>query len=69
MKMKYYVSTLEQSNGDHEVHVVTCLWLPKAENRQDLGEFNSCDDAVGKAKTYFSQVNGCFYCSNLCHTQ
>lgn len=69
MKKKYYVSTVAQSNGDHEVHVETCTWLPKPEDRRYLGEFVSCADAVREARIYFNQVNGCKYCSDPCHTQ
>ncbi|PTX58818.1 hypothetical protein C8N46_112126 [Kordia periserrulae] len=65
---KYYVNKNAQANGDHEVHKSGCLWLPNAENRKYLGEFSNCEDAVEKAKDYYDQVNGCYYCSNDCHT-
>jgi hypothetical protein len=66
---KYYVNDKAQSNGDHEVHHEDCNFLPSALNRTDLGSFSSCKDAVKEAKKKHSQVNGCFYCSNECHTQ
>ena len=28
----------------------------------------SCYPAVQKAKEYYTQVNGCYFCSNDCHT-
>jgi hypothetical protein len=65
----YYVNTVAQSNGDHEVHVERCNFLPSPANRQYLGEFVSCAGAVAKARQSFRQVNGCFYCSRACHTQ
>lgn len=65
---KYYVNKNAQSNGDHEVHKSGCSWLPKRENRIYLGEFSSCKGAVREAKKHYSQVNGCYYCSNECHT-
>lgn len=65
---RYYVNKNAQSNGDHEVHKSTCNWLPKVENRTYLGDFTSCRGAVNAAKKYYSKVNGCYFCSNECHT-
>ncbi len=64
---KYYVSKNKQDNGDHEVHKETCDWLPKVENRIYLGWHSYCVSAVNEAKKYYSQVNGCYYCSINCH--
>jgi hypothetical protein len=66
--MDYYVNKNQQLNGDHEVHNSSCNYLPSAENRTYLGNYNNCRDAVAKAKTYYSQSNGCYWCSNACHT-
>ena len=65
---RYYVNKNAQANGDHEVHKSDCSFLPKEENRIYLGVFDNCKDAVRGAKKYYSQVNGCYYCSNECHT-
>ncbi len=65
----YYVNTQAQSNGDHEVHKEGCTCLPSVQNRIYLGSFNSCVDAVNEARKYFTQVNGCYYCSYPCHTR
>lgn len=64
----YYVNENAQDNGDHEVHKLGCTFMPQAENRRYLGEFSSCHDAVRAARRYYSQVNGCYYCSRECHT-
>jgi hypothetical protein len=64
----YYVNKNEQSNGDHEVHREGCSWMPAAQNRLYLGEFQTCHGAVREARKYYGQVNGCYYCSNACHT-
>lgn len=65
----YYVNRNAQSNGDHEVHRSGCSYLPDLKNRVFLGDFESCIPAVRQAKTmYYSQSNGCYYCSNSCHT-
>lgn len=65
----YYVNTNSQANGDHEVHTSTCNHLPSIENRQYLGVFGNCEDAVQEAKKYFAQADGCYYCSKPCHKQ
>ena len=65
----YYVNDKAQANGDHEVHVSTCSWLPAPANRTYLGEFSNCAPAVTKARQRWTQVNGCYYCCNPCHTQ
>jgi len=57
-----------QANDDHEVHTASCTYLPNPENCLYLGSFDSCHGAVKKAKKYYSQSNGCYYCSPACHT-
>ncbi len=64
----YYVNENAQDNGDHEVHREGCSWLPSVENRRYLGQFESCSPAVKEAKKHYDQVNGCYHCSNACHT-
>lgn len=63
----YYVNQLAQSNGDHEVHVVGCLYMPS--HKTYLGNFSSCQPAVSAAKGLYPTANGCIHCSNACHTQ
>jgi len=65
----YYVNRNAQPNGDHEVHKTGCTYMPDANNRTYLGEHSTCQSAVQKAREYFSQVNGCYFCSRECHTQ
>ena len=64
----YYVNKNAQTNGDHEVHRDDCKYLPLPENRYYLGEHASCAPAVTEARKYFTQVNGCYFCSYPCHT-
>jgi len=66
--MRYYVNQNGQPNGDHEVHVSTCAYLPAEHNRLYLGVFDSCAPAVREAKRYYPQSNGCAKCSRSCHT-
>jgi len=65
---RYYVNKNAQANGDHEVHVLSCSFVPAVENRIYLGEFSSCRPAVTEAKKHYPQSNGCYYCCNACHT-
>lgn len=67
---RYYLNRKQQSNGDHEVHASTCTYVPDLQNRIDLGEHATCQSAVRRAKEMYpqSQINGCYFCSNACHT-
>lgn len=62
----YYVNNVAQSNGDHEVHVSGCTYMPS--DKKYLGEFYSCGPAVTEAKKTYSRSNGCYWCCNTCHT-
>ncbi len=64
-----YVNKNAQSTGEHEVHTTGCSYMPEPENRVYLGEFTNCGGAVRKAKNVYSNVDGCYYCSNECHTR
>jgi len=65
---RYYVYKHAQSNGDHEVHVDGCSFMPQAENRMYLGDFSSCFPAVAEAKKHYPKSNGCYYCCRPCNT-
>jgi len=65
---QFFVNKNAQANGDHEVHKDGCSFMPLATNRIYLGEFYSCSGAVTAAKKDYLKVNGCYYCSNACHT-
>ncbi len=67
---QYTVNMNAQANGDHEVHNLTtgCNFMPNAANRIDLGAHADCHGAVTRAKAYYPQSNGCYYCCNACHT-
>lgn len=64
----YRVNKNAQANGDHEVHKSGCSFMPEQEKRIYLGDFLYCGSAVAQAKTYYTQVNGCYYCAKPCHT-
>lgn len=64
----YYVNKNARTDGHHEVHKLDCSHLPLLENRIYLGDFTNCTSAVSEAKKTYEKVNGCFYCSNACHS-
>ena len=64
----YYVNKNAQDNGDHVVHKTGCMRMPDPKNRLYLGDFASCHGAVREAKKTYKQSDGCYYCSNECHT-
>ena len=64
----YYVNTNAQANGDHEVHRQGCYWLGLATNPEYLGAYYSCGPAVIEARRRGYNANGCYHCSNACHT-
>lgn len=66
--MRYYVTQTAQDNGDHEVHTSSCSFLPGEMNRIYLGDFAYCSLAVAAAREHYAQANGCYFCSNECHT-
>lgn len=65
----YCVNKNAQDTGEHEVHTYNCNYLPKEENRIYLGSFSTCHGAIEEAKKYYSNVDGCYYCSKECHTR
>ena len=65
----YYVNKHAQANGDHEVHVAGCTWMPSPENKQYLGEFASCQPAVAEAKKTYPTADWCAYCSPACNSR
>lgn len=67
MKLRYYVNDNAQHNGDHEVHIESCVYYSRLTNKTYLGEHDSCQDAVLVAQKKYRQVNGCITCCRPCH--
>lgn len=67
--MRYYFYDYTDKKGNHEVHTVTCSFLPSPENRTYLGDFSSCQAAIQSAKSDFPlrSFDGCYFCSKPCH--
>ena len=67
----YCVNKLAQPiSRDHEVHNLnaSCPYAPAPVNQSALGWHADCRSAVSKAKTIYTDVNGCYYCCRECHT-
>lgn len=63
----YYVNDNAQYTGEHEVHRSDCSYLPA--DRTYLGEHSTCWSAVAAARNVYDSVDGCFWCSNACHSR
>ena len=65
---EYYVNKNKQPNGDNEVHVKTCSWFNLIKDKEYLGNYSRCSEAVSEAKRKNYNANGCKYCAPSCHT-
>ncbi|MES9961686.1 MAG: hypothetical protein ABW089_14745 [Sedimenticola sp.] len=65
---KYYLSTAPQQNGEYDLHVGTCNFLPAMKERIFVGEFSNFNTAMKEARKRFKPVNGCYWCLRECHT-
>lgn len=65
---RYYVNDNTKRDGEHEVHTEHCRYLPAPQNRTYLGTYETCDEALVKARQRYRKSNGCFHCANACHT-
>jgi hypothetical protein len=68
----YYLNNNQQPSGDYEVHTTECTQGADPENQLNLGWHADCYSAVAKAKQSYpnvaSNINGCYYCCEECHT-
>lgn len=63
-------SNSQPLTGDHEVHdeASTLGCLPEPKHRVALGWHSNCASAVAAASRIYTDVNGCAYCAEACHT-
>lgn len=66
---KDYIVNRQLRNGKHEVHALHyCDHLPEPRNREPLGSFSLCNDAVLAAKIKgYVPANGCYWCCRECN--
>lgn len=64
--MEYYVDTLIDEFGGHQVHNVRCLHLPKVRQRLFLGDFAHSTSALCVAQQYFfPNAKACLHCCHM----
>ena len=65
----YYFNIHEDNKGNHEVHVESCDYLPKIENRKLIGYRQDCKTAIHDAQIAYPnyKFDGCYYCCRDCH--
>lgn len=65
---RYYVHTSTDNHGEYEVHKEGCSHLPTILNREYLGLFSNCTQAVAQAKAKgYKTADGCYWCCQACH--
>lgn len=66
---KYIYNANVDDKGNHEVHDLTCPHLPDVSNRESIGTFMGCRQAILAAKiaTGKNNFDGCKHCSPDCH--
>lgn len=64
----YYVNKNAPGTGEHEVHRNDCKFLPDTSDREYLGLFSDCREAINKAYEKYEDVNGCISCISGCHS-
>lgn len=52
---------------NHEVHKSWCSYRPTPSNQIDLGYCYSEEEALRKAKQYYSDADGCAHCCPSIH--
>ncbi len=60
----YYVSTVEELDGDYLVHRDGCPYMPQG--RKWLGDFDTCHAPVERARQKQITANGCPHCAAEC---
>jgi hypothetical protein len=61
---KYYVN----KGKNHEVHKMSCSYLPEQGNRIEIEAMNDFDAMSQARDYYYSDANGCALCINEYHT-
>jgi hypothetical protein len=61
---KYYLENDENTNGEHEIHMISCNYKSKIDNLIFIGLFTECKYALLEAQEIFKRVNGCSFCCN-----
>jgi len=60
---KFYLTKKTSLTGSHSIHKEGCPFLQNADKNIVLGEFESSNDAVWKARMIFHNSKACIFCS------
>ena len=65
----YFFNIHSDSNENHEIHTKDCAFLPSLLNREYIGYYSSCQEAMKAAKSKYpnKKFDGCYFCCNECH--
>ncbi|REG91436.1 hypothetical protein [Algoriphagus antarcticus] len=58
----FYLSSIPNDNGQHEVHDRECEFIPDPYDRDYIGPYNTCIEALRKATTMKKEVGLCKNC-------
>jgi hypothetical protein len=58
----FYLSSIRNESGQHEIHDRDCTLIPDSYDRDYLGPYNSGKEALRKAKTLKEEVGLCDKC-------
>lgn len=61
----FYIATSPNSKRAYQIHQKGCELIPNKYERDYLGPFNACHEAVRKASAQYQHVE---VCSNCCDT-
>lgn len=68
----YYINrnTSTNPNNNNEIHTEDCEYLPSQHNREPLGSFNNCWEALEKARiSGYPKADGCTHCCTPCNQE
>ena len=65
----YVVNKNPQRTGEHELHLLGCIYQPDVKNSIEVGYHPNCRSALEQAKKIFANTDGCAYCCPECHTK
>jgi hypothetical protein len=66
----YFFNINTDDNGNHEIHTDGCSYLPAVQNREIIGYYSDCKEALNAAKNRYpsKSFDGCYWCCRNCHT-
>lgn len=60
--MRFYLNTKTDQNKNYEVHTSFCIFIPRSDERLDLGEHIDLSTALLVAKKFNTHIRPCSFC-------